>query len=560
MRWELSRALAALAAADRTWRSGQKVYAQGISGLGIAILYLSFYASFGFYHLIDPGFAFALMALATAMAWAIALRYDAPAIAALGLLGGYATPLLLSTGEDRPWALFTWVLLLNVGAVAAAKTRQWRKLEVLAFVATVILYGGWFTDRFKPAKQDVATLFALIYYALFAASDTALIFYVAQLLAAAAMPLIWTAQIAPYALSSLALAAAGLTVSDLRRRAAGIGVTFAGFCLGYLEWNKDFYHPEAPGAVFLFLTAAFLIFLCWLPWRILFRNAVFTRQDALLLALNGAFYFGACYDLLQKDYHAWLGLLAVALAAVHLAVAFLLWRKLPAGNRDKRVVLLATGIALTFVTLAAPIQFSEYRITMAWAIEMAALAWIGKRADSKSLIYAALAVFVLVLLRLEGVDSWMYSSNQGFQPFANPRFLTFLIAAVASWASAFWIRTGLMAGAEYFGGHFVMLWGFGTRNDRLDRSEGRRSPAQRRERGHLDPAGLLRGAADRRGCGISFGCQSDRRIGSHRIGGDQAVPLRCLAARSYLSHRGVRRPGSASADYFLCLFAQPRLD
>src|SRR5258708_18506182 len=88
--------LAALAAADYTWRTGQKVYAQGISGLGIAILYLSFYASFGFYHLIDPGFAFSLMALATAIDWAIALRYDDSAITVLSLLVGYASPLLLS--------------------------------------------------------------------------------------------------------------------------------------------------------------------------------------------------------------------------------------------------------------------------------------------------------------------------------------------------------------------------------------------------------------------------------------------------------------------------------
>ncbi len=453
--------LVALAAADRTWRSGQKVYAQGISGLGIAILYLSYYASFGFYHLVEPGFAFALMALATAMAGTIALRYDAPAIAALGLLGGYATPVLLSTGEDRPRALFTWVLLLNVGALAGVKARKWRKLEVLAFAATAILYGGWLLQRFASSEQMVAALFVFVFYAVFAASDTPLILYAAQLLAAAAMVTIWPKQVTPYALSSLALVAAGLAISDVRKWTAGAGVIFAVFCLTYFDWTDGFTPAYQTGTVFLFLTVAFLLFLCWLPWRIIARNGVFAHQDALLLTLNGAFYFGVCYDLLQKDYHAWLGLLAVALAAVHLAVAFLLWHKLPAENRDKRVVLLAIGIALTFVTLAAPIQFSEYRITMAWAIEMAALAWIGKRAESKGLVYAALAVFALVVLRLEGVDSWMYFSNSTFQPFANSRFLTFLIAAAASWASAYWIRTGWQAGVEYFGGHFVMLWGLG---------------------------------------------------------------------------------------------------
>src|SRR5207245_6815600 len=132
---------------------GQKTDAQGVTGLGIAILYLSFYSSFGFYHLIEPAIAFVLMVVTTAMAGALALRYDAAAIAALGLLGGYATPILLSTGEDRPWVLFSYVLVLNFGALAAARFRKWKVMEGLAFLATVTLYGGWLADRFAPEKR-----------------------------------------------------------------------------------------------------------------------------------------------------------------------------------------------------------------------------------------------------------------------------------------------------------------------------------------------------------------------------------------------------------------------
>jgi uncharacterized membrane protein len=115
------------------------------------------------------------------MAGAFALRYDASAIAALGLLGGYATPLLLSTGEDRPWVLFSWVLLLNTGALAAARLRKWRPLEALAFAATVFLYGAWMSDRFAPEKRPVATLFAFVYYGLFAVSPESPIFYLSQI-------------------------------------------------------------------------------------------------------------------------------------------------------------------------------------------------------------------------------------------------------------------------------------------------------------------------------------------------------------------------------------------
>ncbi len=452
---------AALGLADRTWRGGQKTYAQGISGLGLAVLYLSFYAAFGFYHLVGPVIAFMLLASATAMAGAAALRYDAPAIAALGLLGGYATPILLSTGEDRPWALFSWVLLLDVCALVLARRRNWRRIEILAFAATVLLYTGWLFDKFSPGKPTTPpALFAFVFYALFATSESAWIFYLIQVLATLVMVAIWAQDVPQYALETLLLIAGGLGISGRTNRPVGISVTFGAFCWAYAAWIKDL-NPQPVESVFLFLTAAFLIFLCWLPYRILLLGATLTRQDALLLALNAGLYFGASYTLLDPSYHAWMGLFAVALAGAHLGVGFLIWRGLAAEKRDTRPVLLSIGIALTFVTLAAPIQFSEYRTTMAWSLEMGALAWIGTRTRSNGLIYAALGIFLLVLIRLDGVDAWMYASSRDYQTIVNSRFLTFLIAAAAGWAAAFWIRSGWQALAFYLGGHYVMLWALG---------------------------------------------------------------------------------------------------
>src|SRR5260370_7398284 len=95
---------------------------------------------------------------------------------------------------------------------------------------------------------------------------------------------------------------------------------------------------------------------------------------------------------------------------------------------------------------------------MAWALEMAALAWIGARTHSTGLRYAALAVFILVLFRLDGIDSWMYSSPAVFQPVMNARFLTFLIAAAASWASASLAKPGWEALCLYLGDHYIIIF------------------------------------------------------------------------------------------------------
>src|SRR5579871_2776466 len=151
-------------------------------GLGVSILYLSFYASFGFYHLLPQAAAFFLMAMVTAMAGALALRYDGIAIAALGMLGGYATPLLLSTGQDAPWTFFSYLFLINVGAIAIARPRRWAPLDLMAFLATAILYVAWFGDWFKPEKQVVATAAAMAFFALFVFVEWRWIFYTVQAL------------------------------------------------------------------------------------------------------------------------------------------------------------------------------------------------------------------------------------------------------------------------------------------------------------------------------------------------------------------------------------------
>ena len=179
--------LACIGAGDSIWRRGQQTYAQAISGLGIAILYLSFYASFAFYHLLPQSVPFALMTLTTALSGALALRYDAPAIAALGLIGGYLTPVLLSTGEDRPVIFFSYIFLLDLGALALVRARQWLKFEYLAFAATLVLYSAWIGTHFTAEKQPVATVFALLFYSLFLLAGHPAIVIASQVLVTAAL-------------------------------------------------------------------------------------------------------------------------------------------------------------------------------------------------------------------------------------------------------------------------------------------------------------------------------------------------------------------------------------
>lgn len=162
--------LGILAAADRLRARGYRQYAYVLSGGGILILYLSIYAAFNFYQLIGQPFAFVLMALVTTAAVLLSVRHDALPIAVLGLIGGFLTPLLLSTGRDNQVGLFTYLALLDAGVLALAYFKRWRSLDVLSFAFTTLMFFGWLLVHYRSEEKLWPTIFFLtLFFLMFSA-------------------------------------------------------------------------------------------------------------------------------------------------------------------------------------------------------------------------------------------------------------------------------------------------------------------------------------------------------------------------------------------------------
>ncbi|MEN9798891.1 MAG: hypothetical protein RL653_2587, partial [Pseudomonadota bacterium] len=115
-------------------RKGYASTAHALSGGGIVVLYAAAWAARVLYQLIPQPAAFGSMALVTVVACLLALRHESQLVALLGLAGGFATPLLLSTGENRPVGFFGYLLLVDAGFLYVAWKRQWRTLSSLALV------------------------------------------------------------------------------------------------------------------------------------------------------------------------------------------------------------------------------------------------------------------------------------------------------------------------------------------------------------------------------------------------------------------------------------------
>jgi len=157
--------VAALVWAELSLRRGYATTANAVSGAGIAILYIAFYAGHALYGLFPLAVTFALMALVTVTAGLVAIRYDALFTAVLGLLGGFATPPLLSTGVDHPVGLFSYVLLLNLGLLSVATRKRWAGLVPLGLFGTLFIQAGWFSRFMSPEKMGIG-LFAFLVFGL----------------------------------------------------------------------------------------------------------------------------------------------------------------------------------------------------------------------------------------------------------------------------------------------------------------------------------------------------------------------------------------------------------
>jgi uncharacterized membrane protein len=159
--------IALLVAGERLRSRGMRSYAFVLSGGGVLILYLSTYASYDFYHLLAQPVAFLLMALVTTVAVLLAVRLDALAVAILGLVGGFMTPVLISTGQDNEVALFTYVALLDAGVLAVAYFKRWRSLDFLSFAGTVVMSLGWAAKFYGAEKLWTTFAFTTLFFVLY---------------------------------------------------------------------------------------------------------------------------------------------------------------------------------------------------------------------------------------------------------------------------------------------------------------------------------------------------------------------------------------------------------
>lgn len=150
-----------------------RAFSSILAGGGVAVLYFSIYQSYQGYHLINQTMAFGIMIVITLLSVLLSLFYDKKELAIISIIGGFATPFLVSNGSGNYKVLFTYLLILNAGMFLLAIYKKWKIVNLISYLLTVIIFGAWMMQYFSFEKAHAwpALLFASGFYLLFLSTN-----------------------------------------------------------------------------------------------------------------------------------------------------------------------------------------------------------------------------------------------------------------------------------------------------------------------------------------------------------------------------------------------------
>jgi len=155
---------------ERFRRHGFAGFSYSLKAVGAGALYLSLWASFELYSLVPAAVAFCGMVVVTGAMAALAVFESAEVLAALALVGGFLTPVLVSTGENREVALLSYLLLLDAAALLLQRFRSWPRILFGSFIGSELLFVSWYGKFYSNDQFAITVSFLSAFFALFAAA------------------------------------------------------------------------------------------------------------------------------------------------------------------------------------------------------------------------------------------------------------------------------------------------------------------------------------------------------------------------------------------------------
>ncbi|HWB25514.1 MAG TPA: DUF2339 domain-containing protein [Chitinophagaceae bacterium] len=154
-------------------RKNYHSFSSVLVGGGLTVFYFTIALAFHEYHRLGQTSAFAIMVVITVFAVVLSILYNRLELAIIATVGGFATPFLVSNGQNNYMALFTYLAVLNAGLIALAYYKRWRALNFISFVFTQAIYLAWIVTNSNATDFNYRNtfLFGCVFYAMFLAMN-----------------------------------------------------------------------------------------------------------------------------------------------------------------------------------------------------------------------------------------------------------------------------------------------------------------------------------------------------------------------------------------------------
>ncbi|MBV9565515.1 MAG: DUF2339 domain-containing protein [Bradyrhizobium sp.] len=444
-----------------------------LTAAGTAVAFATVYAAYALYDFIAPATAFILLGLVALGTLAAALLHG-PALAGLGVVGAFATPILVSSEKPDLWALYVHLAIVTAASFGLARARLWRWLAV----TTIVLDLLWILPvlTFDPPVVGPYAFHVVAGFAL-----AALLVVCGFLFG----PPIDDGRIEPVSSGSLAAYLAGATLVVLVSQHADAAlITFAVLIAATLlvAWRAG----AATGAVG---AGAFLVFVVFAEWAVRSVPEVLVLPGGALPGMGGpaltepsvtlhliaaaifAAGFGGLGFLAQGRSASaiipvvWSGaatftplallialyariahldrsipfaILAVLLAAAFAAATEVLTRRESRPGLMISTALFATG-SLGALALALTFELERGWLTIALALMAMGTSWISLRRPVPFLRWLAAILAAIVVLRI-GYEPRIAGDDVGTTPIFNWLLWGYGVPALSFWVASHLLR------------------------------------------------------------------------------------------------------------------------
>ena len=445
-----------------------------LTAAGTAVAFATVYAAYALYGFLVPATAFILLGLVALGTLAAALLHG-PALAGLGVVGAFVTPVLVSSGKPDFWALYIYLAIVTAAAFGLARVRLWRWLA-----ATTIVFALLWTF---PCLQCGPSMVGPHAFHVLAGFILAALLVVCGFMFG---PPADEGQVEPISSGSLAAYLLGATLIVLNSFHAdtamiAFGLLVAGSLL--VAWRSD----AAAGAVGAAAALVFIVFAEWairanpdmlvLPGGPLQGIGPSATDGSVSLHLISAAIFAAGFGvagflaqgrstgpiipviwsasavftplallvalyarIAHLDRSIPFAILAVLLAVANAAATEILSKRDDRPGLQASIALFATG-TLAALALALTFALEKGWLTIALALMSAGTAWISTQRPIAFLRTLAAILAGIVVLRI-GYEPRIVGSAVGTTPIFNWLLWGYGIPAASFWAGSIFLRRG----------------------------------------------------------------------------------------------------------------------